>query len=354
MAIRDAGKIDKNFSLSPSIEIDGLMFYSADELGVFGLRHTDGIYRRMELADAKRVSENVALISSESAGGRCRFVTDSRRVAIKVEYRTVAKVPNYSYTATLGFDLYSGERYVGCFGPPLDTADTLESIVNIPDDMTGMQAYTLNFPVCSEVSEVYIGVDEGSIIGAAPEYSIRNPIVFYGSSTTQGACASRPGNTYESIISRTLDCNYLNLGFWGNAKGEEAMAEYIASLEMSAFVYDYDYNAPSAEHLDATHGKMFKIIRDKNPTLPIVILSAPKYYLDEEHKKRLQIIKRTFDDAVASGDTRVAFISGRDMLKDVKDIALADNIHPGDVGFAQIAKSVTYELKKMFFSGEKI
>ena len=80
------------------------------------------------------------------------------------------------------------------------------------------------------------------------------------------------------MISRALDCDYVNLGFWGNAKGEEEMANYIATLKMSAFVYDYDYNAPSAEHLQATHEKMFKIIREKQPNLPIVILSAPKYY----------------------------------------------------------------------------
>ena len=347
MSIRDAGKIDKNFLISPAIKKDGLAFYDADELGVFGLEKIDGLYRRMRIDDAKKISENVALISSESAGGRCRFVTDSRRIAITVKYRSVSKVPNYSYTATLGFDLYSGERYIGCFVPPLDTVDTLESVINIPADMIGIQTYTLNFPVTSEVEELSLGVDEGCRIERAPEYSISKPIVFYGSSTTQGACAARPGNTYENIISRTLDSDYINLGFWGNARGEDGMAEYIASLDMSAFVYDYDYNAPSVAHLEATHERMFKIIRDKKPELPIVILSAPKYYLDKEFKKRLGIIKRTFENAVASGDKNVAFISGRTMLGRVRDIALADNIHPGDVGFSEMAKRITRELKKM-------
>jgi hypothetical protein len=173
--------------------------------------------------------------------------------------------------------------------------------------------------------------------------------VFYGSSTTQGACASRPGNTYENIISRALDCDYINLGFWGNAMGEDAMAEYIASLEMSAFVYDYDYNAPTPEHLDATHERMFKIIREKNPELPIVILSMPKYYLDENDRKRLEIIKRTYENALSEKDKHVAFISGKTMLEGVKDIALTDNIHPGDVGFSEMAKHVLTKLKDMIF-----
>ena len=59
----------------------------------------------------------------------------------------------------------------------------------------------------------------------------------------------KPGNAYESIISRSLNCDYLNLGFSGSALAEREMAEYIADLDMRAFVYDYDFNAPTVEHL---------------------------------------------------------------------------------------------------------
>ena len=295
---------------------------------------------------AKTVSEQVALISSECAGGRVKFTTDSPRIAILVKYRSVAKVPNYSFTATLGFDLYAGKRYAGCFVPPMDTMNVLEGVLDVNGG--ALQEYTLNFPVCSEVTELYIGVEQGSKITKASPYSITTPIVFYGSSTTQGACASRPGNTYENILSRALDCDYINLGFWGNAKGEEAMANYIAGLKMSVFVYDYDYNAPSIEHLQATHEKMFRIIRKQQPNLPIVILSAPKYYLDEKSKQRLAIIENTYKNAVADGDMQVRFISGQEMLEGVKDIALADNIHPGDCGFASMAKFILKSMKEFF------
>ena len=235
---------------------------------------------------------------------------------------------------------------MGCYVPAMDTLDTLESVIDLKDAQ-GERAYTLNFPVCSEVSELYIGIKQGCRIGNAPEYALKKPIVFYGSSVTQGACASRPGNTYENILSRALDCDYVNLGFWGNAKGEAAMAEYIAGLEMSAFVYDYDYNADSAEHLQATHERMFQIIRKRNPDLPIVILSAPKYYLDGELQKRRSIIEQTYRNALGAGDRKVRFIAGDEMLKAVKDVALADNIHPGDAGFVEMAKHIGQALKEL-------
>ena len=124
----------------------------------------------MKYEDAIAVSENVGLISSESAGGRVRFATDSPYIAIFVKYRSVAKVPNYSYTATLGFDLYSGERYMGCFVPTMDTTDAFESVLDVGEGGE-LRNYTLNFPVCSEVGEVYIGLKQGSRIEKAPAYS---------------------------------------------------------------------------------------------------------------------------------------------------------------------------------------
>ncbi|MBE5746584.1 MAG: hypothetical protein E7352_00185 [Clostridiales bacterium] len=343
MLIKDAAAIDKNFATPKGVIKEDVIYHNATELDVYGVTYEDGVYRRMSYDVAKRISENVALISSECAGGRVRFVTDSPYIAIYVKYRSVAKVPNYSFSATLGFDLYAGKRYAGCFVPPIDTTDVLESVLDV--NAEGAQEYTLNFPVCSEISELYIGVKKGCTIGKAPAYTIKTPVVFYGSSTTQGACASRPGNTYENIISRALDCDYVNLGFWGNAMGEEEMAKYIAGLTMSAFVYDYDYNAPDAAHLEATHEKMFKIIRERNPDLPIIILSAPKYYLDETDKKRVAVIEKTYQNAIKSGDKSVCFITGAEMLKDVKDTALADNVHPGDSGFISIAQFVGDALK---------
>ena len=300
MSIRNAAKIDKNFSLPTDVGKKDCAYYDAKMLDLYGVQYIDGLYRRMPYETAKRVSEATALISTESAGGRVRFVTDSPYIAISVKYRSVSKVPNYSFTATLGFDLYSNHCYVGSFVPPFETTDRLESVIEVAskDDL---REYTINFPVCSEVESLFIGVQKGCRIEKAPKYSIEPPIVLYGSSVTQGACASRPGNTYANILSRTLDCDYINLGFWGNALGEEEMAKYIAELPMSAFIYDYDYNAPSAEHLATTHERMFRIIRERNPQLPIVILSAPIYRAEKEFEKRLAVIKQTYQNALNRG-----------------------------------------------------
>ena len=347
MAKRNAAMLDKNFDIPDNINKDGLAFYDAESLDVYGVKLIDGKYRRMRAEDAEKVNSMILAISSESAGGRVRFATNSARIAIYAEYASVAKVPNYPFSATMGFDIYSDERFVGVFVPPFDATESYESIINTPFRDGKMHEYTVNFPICSEVVRLLIGVNEDATITAGAEYTEKNPVVYYGSSTTQGACASHPGCSYECMVSRAIGCDFVNLGFWGNAKGEEEMAKYIAGLNMSAFVYDYDYNAPSAEHLAATHEKMFRIIREAQPNLPIVIMTAPIPYLDDVTSLRAEIIYKTYKNALASGDGNVYFINGSEVLAPVRDASLTDNIHPGDIGFRAIADSLIPILKRI-------
>ena len=79
---------------------------------------------------------------------------------------------------------------------------------------------------------------------------------------------------------------------------------------MSMFVYEYDYNAPTVEHLEKTHKPFFDIIRKANPTLPILITTYPKYRYNDEDCKRRDVIKKTYDLAVSNGDKHVYFLDG--------------------------------------------
>ncbi len=75
-------------------------------------------------------------------------------------------------------------------------------------------------PLYSGVREVLIGLESSAEISHAPLYKHENPVVFYGLGATHGACASRPGTSYENQLAREFDLNYLNLGFAGGAKAD--------------------------------------------------------------------------------------------------------------------------------------
>ena len=159
---------------------------------------------------------------------------------------------------------------------------------------------------------------------------------------------SRSGNSYPAIVSRVLKRDYINFGFSGNAHGEEEMAEYIASLPMSAFVLDYDHNdCDNRERLGEKHCKFYDIVRKAHPDIPIVIMSAPyaaRTFFNDHPAKSIEIIFKTYLDAKNAGHN-VYFIDGGKLFGEDKDAALVDRIHPGDVGHLYMAKAVIKCLK---------
>ena len=303
---------------------------------IYGVYYEDGKFRRMPEKVAKTVSEGVYRLHACTTGGRIRFKTNSPYVAISVTEGKVRELSHFARTGRAGFDLYVDNEYVRTFIPPIDMIDYYESVIDFPTD--GMHDVTINMPLYGNVSELYIGVDENAVIEKAPEYVNEKPVVYYGSSITQGGCASRPGRIYQAVISRRFNLDYVNLGFSGSAKAEDEIIDYIKNLEMSFFVYDYDFNTPSIEHLEATHEKMFKAIRETHPDIPIIILSAPKFIRDEKMETRFKIIKKTYDNAVANGDKNVYFIEGKELMKYCGNEGTVDGAHPTDFGFASMAK----------------
>jgi hypothetical protein len=250
------------------------------------------------------------------------------------------------HTGLMGFDLYMTDngihRYAGTFVPPSSGIKGYESIVHLPDSQ--MREFTLNFPLYNGVLDIMIGLRKGSTLEAPSKFS-EPPIVYYGSSITQGGCASRPGNSYQGFLSRRYGFDYINLGFSGSARGEDIMADYIASLDMSAFIYDYDYNAPTAEHLKMTHERFYKKIRKAHPDIPIVFMSRPKIYLDSEEAVRKKTVRQSYEAALARGEC-VYLALGDELIALSGNDANVDGCHPNDLGFFSMAKRLEAEFDK--------
>ena len=336
----DIAKVDENFIIKTKIDKKDVKFYKIEEapFKVYGVFRENEKYRRMPESVAKSVSEGVYALHANTAGGRVRFVTDSPYIAIYAKMDGLGKMPHFALTGSVGFDLYVDNYYAKSFVPPFDIEDGYESIFEL--EKREQHEITINFPLYSNVCELYIGLQDTAHVSEAKPYKNKKPIVYYGSSITQGGCASRPGMSYQAIVSRTFDCDYINLGFSGNAKAEDEIIEYIKNLDMSVFVYDYDYNAPTAEHLEKTHEKMFKAIREKHPLLPVIMMSRPKHFLTDDEKIRRRIIETTYQKAVAAGDKNVYFLDGEALTQLCQDSGTVDNCHPTDFGFASMAKAL--------------
>ena len=347
-------EIDKNFAVETNIKRDNVVFYNIDDepFRIYGVYRDGDKYRRLPSEVASQtVDDRVAALSMNTAGGRVRFVTDSPYVIVKVFSPAPDPVPHFALCGMAGVDMYvnfgDGERYRKTFLPPINFTDSFDGVYDFGDSVP-VRTVTLNLPLYNDVFSIFVGIKEGSRLEEAPDYAIESPVLFYGSSITQGGCASRPGMSYEAMLSRRLDMNFINLGFSGSAKGDGVIAEYIASLNLSAFVYDYDHNATTPEDLERTHKPFFDIIREKQPTLPIIIMPKPRYYRAEIEARRSGIVRATYEAALAAGDKNVYFIDGPELMAQVLDDGTVDGVHPTDVGFKSMADAIAPVLEKIF------
>ncbi|MBE7015737.1 MAG: hypothetical protein E7417_02805 [Ruminococcaceae bacterium] len=334
--------IDKRMDFSSQLSEKNIDIYSAEEEvftahGMTKPQFEGDMYRRMPTEVAESLSPGIVEMHRQAAGGRIRFVTDSEYIGIHARIHNAWRISNMPLSSTGGFDLYrienGAERHIKAFIPPTDVTDDFVGEIKLGEKKKC--EYILYFPIFAGVYSLDIILKEGALLEKSAGYKYSTPVVYYGSSITNGACVSRSGIAYSAIIAQKLGCDFINLGFSGSAKAEREMAEYIASLDMSVFVYDYDYNAENYEELEAHHEAMFKFIREKRPQLPIICVSKPDYSYDpEENEKRLQCILRTVNNSKARGDKNVYFISGNSFFDEfpLRDYAFVDGCHPNDIG----------------------
>ncbi|MBR4748594.1 MAG: hypothetical protein IK083_03360 [Abditibacteriota bacterium] len=338
---------------SATVEED-VDWYNANEkpLRLYGLlppTEEEPYFHRMPGEAAKRVSGGVYDSQIVTSGGRVRFYTDSPFIVIHTRLWRAGLRSFMNRIIYAGFDVYLQRdreipRYVGYVTTDHDNYGDDDTLLRLPSPGT----VTVFTPLYGGVRELYIGVQKGSVIREAHDYKYEKPVVFYGSSITHGACASRNGNSYEALLSRSLDMNFVNLGFGGCALGEQAMAEYIGGLDMSVFVMDYDHNAPTEEHLRDTHYAFYRTVRDRQPEVPIIMLSRPKPQLWTDEAERRNIIRNTWKRARDEGDKHVYFIDGSTLVDAYAgDAWSVDRVHPNDYGFVNMAKGIEKVLKPL-------
>ena len=341
-------KIDQQRSVKTA-DSDGFLYYDVKESpfvigGISNPSENYGEYYRL-YADKKDIySDQNRFLAACTAGGCVRFATDAEKISIRIKLRfAIVGMHHFCDRGVFGIDAYVGSgtdrKYIGF---PMQTfADSPElniGSVNLP---AGENEVQINMPLYSGVESLEIGIPEGASL-SAPSKRRNKAVAFYGSSITQGGCVSRPASAYTHIVCRRLDADCYNYGFSGSAMGEIPVAEHIASRELSCFVMDYDYNSPSLEHLKATHEPFFKRIREIQPNLPIVIVTHP-YFAEptEIDKKRIEIVRETYENAVASGDKNVYFVDSSEFFsEEMRDLYAVDFLHPNDLGHFSMAEAI--------------
>ena len=181
-------------------------------------------YSRLPRALFPSLRPEVRRLALETAGGRIRFMTSAPRARMKITLSDTCFKTHMTPLNMAGAELYQGNgdktRRVCVLRPvahgdvPFEKLDGyyLEKTIEQTAALSGeMETCTLYLPAFTGIDEVKIGLPEGYAALPAENYAITPPIVFYGSSITQGACAGRPSLSYPAQVCAALGADYVNL-----------------------------------------------------------------------------------------------------------------------------------------------
>ena len=305
-----------------------------------GWTATEAPYDRLPAKAKGVVRDPVWDLSRDSAGMRVRFVTDATEISVQWTLLNAGlAMPHMPATGVSGVDLYAKQPdgrwvFVANGGPGgLSNGATFHA--------GGAKEYALYLPLYNGTTALRIGVPNGAKLEpAAPAGG--KPVVFYGTSITQGGCASRPGMAGVAIVGRLLDVPTINLGFSGNGIMEPEMVDLLVELDPSVYVLDSLWNmGPDlvAERLEPCIRKL----RAAHPDTPIVV-AEDSSVRNEVPTVKGKIAKAVCIKLAAEGIQGLSFISADGMLGTDTE-ATVDGCHHTDLGFARQAEVLARDLK---------
>ncbi len=347
----DATRLDPNMQVKP-VDADGLQWFDPREapfrLTGFCWISKERLYRRLPRVSEHGIPPKVNGLANHTAGGQIAFQSDSRRVMVRVKATPSRGMYHMAETGLTGFDCYVGPpgelEFAGVTRFSPGARDYTAQLCH--NAARKLQNCVINFPLYNGVESVEIGLDAGAKLEPPPSFARRGKVVVYGTSITQGGCATRPGMCYTNILQRKLNAEFVNLGFSGAGKGEPAMAKLISEIDGKSLVV-LDFEANTQEALRNVLRPFITELRQANQAVPILVVSRIVMVRDRTPRTRAaREALRDFQAALVqelreAGDTNIHFLDGTTLLEPAWALeATVDGTHPTDLGFIMMADAM--------------
>ncbi len=342
----DVAQLDPAMAASPTVE-GGVAWYDVTQWGVEGRIFPDQPrarwFDRLPEAAQSAVTPNVWTLSRDSAGMMVRCKTDATAIHVHYKLRSPQlAMPHMPATGVSGVDLYARDaegqwKWVQVSKPAAQEIKT-ELIAGLAP---GEREYALYLPLYNGVESLSVGVDPASHFeGLAPR---EKPIMFYGTSITHGACASRPGMVHTAILGRWLDTPVVNLGFSGNGRMDAAVGELMTQVDAAVYVIDCLPNMGPAD-VAAKCVPLVKQLREAKPQTPIVLVEDRRFTnswitpaKEQFHDANHAALRACYESLIADGITGLHYIPGDGLYGDDTEGA-TDASHANDLGFMRQAE----------------
>lgn len=340
-----------------AVSSDSLKYVNASDYLILGkaFDQTEALYERLPAYLKDSLRKDLWALGRNSSGIAIRFRTDAKNIAARWTLLNNFRMNHMTDVGIRGLDLYRYEdgkwRFVNSGRPTLGQKENQKMIIS---NMQGdMYEYMLYLPLYDGITALEIGVDSSAVV-EQPQLSTPRrgkPVLIYGTSVTQGGCASRPGMVYTALLSRALDKEVLNLGFSGNGRLDLEIARALADYtDPSVFVLDCMPNCTYKEV--AERGvKFIEILRAKHPDTPILVVDNFRYphsEIDLTVKGNLDKKEAEVEKVVAhfreKGDRNIHYLKYDGYISPESTV---DGVHLTDRGFTEMADRYYRELKKI-------
>jgi hypothetical protein len=329
-----------------------MKFVDAGELMLIGkgFEETTVEYGRVPVELEHKLRPQLLSLGTNSAGLAVRFNTNSSYVGVEWKLLHDVSMNHMPDTGIKGLDLYILEKGVWRYAGTARPGGKENFAIFIKSMTKERREFIAYLPLYDGVESVSIGVDPDAEISAPLSNRLvkseeKRPILFYGTSITQGGCASRPGMAYTSILGRKLDRETINLGFSGNARMDFAMAEAIAMVDAEAVVLDCLPNT-TAQGLKDSAYVFIRHILDNRPGMPVYMVENPNFphlFADTSAKAQLreenEVWRDIFARLLSEGYDNVTYIRGDNLLGEDGETTV-DSVHFTDLGFLRFAESL--------------
>ena len=311
-------------------------------------------YDRLPASAEHNVRKAVWDLSRQAAGLLIRFRSNATDIRVRYTVGGSLGFPHMPSTGVSGVDLYaiSKDGAWEWAGGKYAFGDTVEyHFQNLKNDY--VREYRLYLPLYNDVKWMEIGVPDNQNMTPLPVRDDK-PIVVYGTSIAQGACASRPGMAWTAIMGRQLDRPVINLAFSGNGRLEKPLIDLISKMDAKIFVLDCFPNLGGfpADTVKERLLYAVKTLQKQQPQIPILIVEDANANIESLNASRQSrsievnvVARSTFAEMKAQGIQHIYFLSAKQI--GFGNESTVEGTHPNDVGMSEYAKAYTQYIKKI-------
>lgn len=336
-----------------------LVYHDATKFPLYGsaVKNDSLTYTRLPVSLKGKIRKELYDLGTNTAGLFIRFATNTTEMKVKWKSAYNIEMNHMTPAGIRGFDIYmlQDDNTWEFVGPARPVVNKINSVGSVFSGMKPkMREYMMYFPLYDGADSLYIGIDSAAVI-ELPRVDLpkrEKPIVMYGTSILQGACASRPGMCHTNMLVRELNREVYNFGFSGNGRLDLEVAEIMASIDAGLFVIDCSPNnkvEPLRDNIDP----FFRKIRNAHPDVPVLFVENPIFpetLFNEESAKTIkeknQVLRDYYNKLKKEGVKNIHYFEAKNILTEDRE-GTVDGYHFTDLGFRRFTDKLRPVIEKI-------